>query len=153
MRRYADQDLYTLITALNNYLIKFNQTDYTNEDIATSIVNYQTAFIKALGEEENIKSWQALYQEYLSDINYNYLVLTEESDKALKTDVTFDTRLNIEYEYITTCWNLIKNQFETWIVQLKAITDGEDLNGDIRAYADRQNRIFIQCKNSIDKLQ
>lgn len=153
MRRYADQDIYILITALNNYLIKFNQTNYTNEDIATSIVNYQTAFIKALGEEQDVDSWQALYKKYLSDINYNYLILIKESEEELKSNIAFDTRLNKEYEYIVACWNLIKNQFDTWMAQLKTITDGEDMNGDIRAYADRQNRIFIQCKNSMDKLQ
>lgn len=153
MRRYADQDIYTLVTALNNYLIKFNQTDYTNEDIATSIVNYQTAFIKALGEEQDVDSWQTLYQKYLSDINHNYLILIEESEEELKSNIAFDARLNSEYEYIIACWSLIKNQFEAWMTQLKTITDGEDMNGDIRAYADRQNRIFIQCKNSIDKLQ
>lgn len=153
MRRYADQDIYTLITALNNYLIKFNQTDYTNEDIATSIANYQTAFIKALGEEQDVDSWQVLYKKYLSDINHNYLILIEESEEELKPNIAFDTRLNREYEYIVACWNLIKNQFNTWMTQLKTITDGEDMNGDIRAYADRQNRIFIQCKNSMDKLQ
>ena len=153
MRRYADQDIYTLITALNNYLIKFNQTDYTNEDITTSIVNYQTAFIKALGEEQDIDSWQTLYEKYLSDINHNYLILIEESEKELKSNIVFDARLNKEYEYIVACWSLVKNQFDAWMIQLKTITDGEDMNGDIRAYADRQNRIFIQCKNSMDKLQ
>lgn len=153
MRRYADQDIYTLVTALNNYLIKFNQTGYTNEDIATSIVNYQTALIKALGEEQDVDSWQILYEKYLSDINHNYLILIEKSEEELKSNIVFDTRLSIEYEYVTACWNLIKNQFNAWMSQLKKITDGEDMNGDIRAYADRQNRIFIQCEKSIDKLQ
>ena len=153
MRRYADQDLYTLVTSLNNYLTKFNQTDYIDEDVVTSIINYQSAFIRALGEEQNIDSWQSLYQKYLKDINHNYLIFIEESEEKLKSDIVFDARLNTEWESITHYWTTIKAQFNTWMLRLKTITDGEDQNGDIRAYADRQNRIFVQCENSINKLQ
>lgn len=149
--KYTNQDLFTVITNLNNYLSKFDQTTYMNEDIATTMQSYINGFIDAIGENPEKDSWQQLYRDYLEQINNNYLILIEEETGELQS-VALSDRLETEFNSLVSLWNTLQSQFSDWFTNLKAITDGADLNGDIRAYAQRQERIYLQAQKSVNKL-
>ena len=146
---YAGGDIASVINDLNNYLSKFDCD--TNALVAEVLSTYQNYLIQFSNRHETLPGWKTLYLNYLNDVYFNYEILANQSENSLKP-LQWSEDILIQFNLLQNQWQTLKNAVDSWFNDLTTLSTGRDLYGDIKAYSERQKRIFIQLIEIHDSL-
>ena len=142
--RYVDIDIYKIITNLNSYLSKFNFT--TNTVVVDNHLNLLTTIKPLVAPEGEEIGWSDEYLLYLQQINTEYNKLVEDITTNIAT-IEFPARFNTDFNKMYNQWQLeLYPNIQNWFTNLIATIDTDnDLHGEVRAYINRQKRLFESC--------
>ena len=146
---YAGGDVASVVNDLNNYLSKFDCE--VNATIAELLLAYQNYLIQFSNRHETLPGWKQLYLDYLKDVYFNYEILAGENEETLKT-LQWNDDILTQFALLENQWKILKDAMEDWFKNLTTLSTGRDLYGDIKAYSERQKRIFTQLTDIHDTL-